>query len=339
MTRCSIAWMVVLWMSACSPELGQVSSEIGDMQNQGRELQGVQLQGTQVLNMAMVGFQLAGATLNGAALANARIEHGELVAEQGQATLHGLDLKDAHLIAQVRNIHVTPTATVNVEYRITGVVAEDAVQYDPTGTGGTYLYTLEQNVDGADNWQPACKLDADGRRAAIPVAATWNEHGDRVESSTLFTFGCTTGVIAKCYRWGYRPWLTGYGDVTATHWACTRMARADYCGNGTTHTQDGTVINLWDNLPSSGPINSHQTAPLGMLFEAGWATTGAVCLSHGRWLLGGPIIALGCPDRLIAPGLLVLNATVCDTVAQVLGQNANARTFNDSYLNLNLDWL
>jgi hypothetical protein len=289
--------------------------------------------------MAMVGFQFTGATLNGVALSNVRIEHGELVAEQGQTTLHDLALNGAHLIAQIRNIHVTPTATATVEYRINGVVAEDAVHYDPTGTGGTYLYTLEQNIDGTGNYQPACNSDSDGRRAAIPLTATWNEHGDRIESSSLFTFGCTTGVIAKCYRWGYRPWLTGYGNVTDTHWACTRMARADYCGNGTAHTHEGTVINLWDNLPAPGPIQPKQTTPLLMLFEAGWTTTGAVCLSHGRWLLGGPIIALGCPDRLIAPGLLIPNATVCDTLAQVLGQNADARVFNDSYLNLNLDWL
>jgi hypothetical protein len=117
------------------------------------------------------------------------------------------------------------------------------------------------------------------------------------------------------------------------------MARADYCGNGTSHTREGTVINLWDNAPAPGPIEHEGTPPLGMLFEAGWSTTGAVCLSHGRWLLGGPVIALGCPDRLIAPGLGLLGATVCDTVAQVLGQTANARVFNDSNLNLNLDLL
>ena len=117
------------------------------------------------------------------------------------------------------------------------------------------------------------------------------------------------------------------------------MARADYCGNGTSHTRNGTVINLWDNTPAPGPIESQGATPFGMLFEAGWSTGGAVCLSHARWLLGGTIIALGCPDRLIAPGLGILGATVCDTTAQVLGQTASARTFNASYLNVNLDLL
>jgi hypothetical protein len=123
------------------------------------------------------------------------------------------------------------------------------------------------------------------------------------------------------------------------HWICTRAARADYCGNGTSHTRDGTTINIWDNLAAPGPIQSHGNTPLGMVFEAGWSTNGAVCLSHARWLLGGPIIALGCPDRLLAPGLGILGATVCDDVAHVLGQPANARIFDESYLALNLDVL
>jgi hypothetical protein len=232
---------------------------------------------------------------------------------------------------------VNPPVTTTVEYQITGVQSEDAMKYDPTHTGATYLYTLTQYVDSTGSWQLACPTDADGRNAAIPLAAMWDEHGARVESTTLFTFACTAGVIAKCYRWGYRPWVTGYGDLTTTHWVCTRLARADYCGNGKSHTREGTLINLWDNLPPAGPIQTQGQTPVGMLFEAGWNTSGAVCLSHARWLLGGPTIALGCPDRLLAPGVGILGATVCDTIAQVLGQPGNASIFNESYLNLNLD--
>ncbi len=76
--------------------------------------------------------------------------------------------------------------------------------------------------------------------------------------------------------------------------------------------------------------------PLGMIFEAGWNTGGAVCLSRARWLLDDTLANL-CPDRLVAPGLLggVLGGTVCDTVSDVLGYDADAKMFNESYL-LNL---
>jgi hypothetical protein len=303
---------------------------------QGSEVQGRSLFGFPGAVTTTYDFLFGSATRNDAALSNVHIEDGELVAEQNQASLHGSDLVGTHLYAEVRDTSVTPPATTMVEYQITGVQAESA-SYDPTGTGNSFLYTLKQNVDGAGNWQTACPADADGQTVAIPLTATWDEHGNRVASSTQFTFGCTTGVIAKCYRWGYRPWVTGYGDLVSTHWACTRMARADYCGTGKPNTHEGTPIYLWDNLPSPGPIWSQGTTPLLVVFEAGWDTNGAVCLSHARWVLGGELIAAACPGRLIAPGLGVLNATVCDTTAQALGQAADASMFNASNLNLNLD--
>jgi hypothetical protein len=330
--------LAVLWMSACSVDPPRTSTdEQGLMRMQGTQLQGVQIQGTRAPHMAIVGFQYAGATLGGAALSNVRVEQGELVAEQGPATLRGTALSGAHLFAQAHDPD-QPSSTALIEYRITGVEAEAAAN-DPTGTGGTYLYTLEQNVDGSDDWRAGCLADTDGKQVAIPLTATWDDRGNRVASSTLFTFGCTTGAIAKCYRWGYRPWVTGHGDLVAAHWTCTRVARADYCGNGKSHTRDNTMINVWDRLPSPGPIQAHGTTRIGMLFEAGWDTRGAVCFSHARWLLSGPLIAVGCPGRLIAPGLLILNATVCDTIPQVLGQAADATIFDESNLNLNLDLL
>jgi len=70
-----------------------------------------------------------------------------------------------------------------------------------------------------------------------------------------------------------------------------------------------------------------------MLFEAGWNTGGAVCMSTSRWLLDdGLAIAQLCPDRLVPPGLLL--ATVCETVTQVLLFDPNARMFNESRINL-----
>ena len=145
----------------------------------------------------------------------------------------------------------------------------------------------------------------------------------------MFTFACTTGVVAKCYRWGYRPWVTGYGNLAEMHWTCTRLARADYCGNGVPFTQDGTWINIWDTLPAPGPIQKHGPKVPGMVFEAGWTTAGAVCLSHPRWLSMGPQIAAMCPERLIPPGK---GKRLCNTANEAFGQFANLRMFNESYI-------
>ena len=302
---------------------------------QGETMQGETMQGETMQGMTMQGMQLGGATLSGVSLSHVRVERGEVVAEQGSTTLRGTALTGAYFIAQAQSTSGNPPATATVAYRIAAITPEDA-RYDPTHTGHTYLYTLEQWVGDTASWQPACPVDSDGRSVAIPLAAVWDQHGDRSTSSTLFTFGCTTGVIAKCYRWGYRPWVNGYGDLTAMHWTCTRLARADYCGNGVPHTHDGTHINVWDTLPPPGPIQSHGGVlpPTGMVFEAGWNTGGAVCLSRARWALDdGGLIAALCPDRLVPPGV---GQTVCDTASQVLGYDPDAKMFNESYLNVNL---
>ena len=283
--------------------------------------------------MNMQGMNMQGASLAGIDLANVRVEKGELVADENGDTLRGTALVGAHFYAQVASA-ADPSVTAQVEYRITAIEPESA-SYDPTHTGSTYLYTLEQYVTDTGTWATACGADLDGRHVAIPLTATWNAHGDRVESSTLFTFACTTGVIAKCYRWGYRPWLTGYGNIVDYHETCTRLARADYCGNGIPHTHDGTWVNVWDLMPPPGPIQTHGLlTPVGMVFEAGWNTQGAVCVSRARWLLDDTLANL-CPDHLIPPGLL--GATVCDTVSEALGYDGGALMFDESYLNLITD--
>jgi hypothetical protein len=326
-----------LGLALCACEVVTTSAvEQPGINMQGINMQGINMQGINLQGMTMQGISLDGVTLSGDALHAVHVERGELIAMRGSTTLRGAALVGAHLHAEVRNLAVTPPATAVAEYRITAIEPERS-QYDPTHTGNTFLYTLEQWVDDTGSWQPACAPDVDGRAVAIPLAATWDEHGDRIEPGSQFTFGCTTGVIAKCYRWGYRPWVTGYGDLTAMHWTCTRLARADYCGVGVPHTRNGTSINVWDNLPAPGPIQRHGgllgLPPLGMLFEAGWNTQGAVCLSHSRWVLDDGLgLAALCPDRLVPPGLL--GETVCDTVSAVLGFDSGARMFNEAFLNL-----
>ena len=318
-----------------SDPLPTSTSDQPGMTLQGMTLQGMTLQGMTLQGMNMQGILLGGATLSGDPLDHVRVERGEVVAERGGTTLRGTALVGARFQAQVRNVAVTPPATTVIQYRVTAIQPEFSA-YDPTATGYTFLYTLEQWVDDTASWQPGCPTDGDGRNVAIPLAAVWDEHGDRSASSSMFTFGCTTGVIAKCYRWGYRPWVTGYGDLVAMHQSCTRMARADYCGNGVPHTRNGTTINIWDTLPAPGPIQKHGgllgLPPLGMLFEAGWDTGGATCLSRARWLLDDDgVLASLCPDRLVPPTLL--GATVCDTMSAVFDYDPNAKLFNESYLN------
>ncbi|WP_147444148.1 MULTISPECIES: ADYC domain-containing protein [Corallococcus] len=174
------------------------------------------------------------------------------------------------------------TAAINAQ---DVVIQESPGTWDPSGY--TYLYRVKSL--GAQPLGNICNSNPNpngGDALVVPVRGLYDNLGERTESSTAFTLACEYAVIAKCYRWGYKPWLDGVqaGKTTEAHWACTRMARADYCGAGQYYTEDGTPIRLWDGMKP--PINAAPANPIpqqSMSFEAGWTTDGAVCLSHWRW--------------------------------------------------------
>ncbi|WP_233582445.1 ADYC domain-containing protein [Corallococcus sp. CA053C] len=166
-------------------------------------------------------------------------------------------------------------------------ITESPGTWDPSGA--TFLYGVKVLDSDAQPLGRLCGSNPDptaGSALAVPVRGLYDTAGNRTESTDAFTFGCDYAVIAKCYRWGYKPWLDGAqaGPTTKAHWSCTRMARADYCGKGTSYTHDGTPIRLWDGLsPTINAPPANPIPPAGVEFEAGWKPTGPACLSHWRW--------------------------------------------------------
>jgi hypothetical protein len=125
--------------------------------------------------------------------------------------------------------------------------------------------------------------------AAMPFSGTWDDQGNFVSSTSKFTFGCTSGVIAKCTEWGYRPFGTARraGEWTPTllapyHQACLRAASADYCGVRKSFTKDGTLIDIYDGgfVPSTRSLFPHVTA---LAWEARFDRLGGVLIDHLRY--------------------------------------------------------
>ena len=215
-----------------------------------------------------------------------------LVASSGRfpastKVLRGRELVGAKLLMQ-------PGATTGTVLEVVDAVNANSVllpnsQEAWDSSGDTFLYRVRYGPSYATPTTELCATGAGttGWAWAVPVKGIFDTEGNRFENSSIFTLGCDTGVIAKCYRWGYKPWMDGSatGQVTLAHHACTRMARADYCGNGTPHTQDGTLIQSWDALQPAviAPPPADAGPPPGMTFEAGWHPNGPACLSHWRW--------------------------------------------------------
>ncbi|WP_205525807.1 ADYC domain-containing protein [Pyxidicoccus trucidator] len=142
----------------------------------------------------------------------------------------------------------------------------------------SYRVSFLDTVDGL--WKPACPAADGSALNAIPVMGRWNYQqgvaggGARIDDPTVFTFACEDAAIAKCVRFGYRPWETAADgrSLADHHQACTRMVRADFCGDGTSHTVDGNWVNLYDAVGVQQDTES-------WLLEAEWNAEGARCSS------------------------------------------------------------
>ena len=150
-----------------------------------------------------------------------------------------------------------------------------------------FLYDVEL----LDPTVGAVKFCPPGEKA-YALAGTWGANGAYSASTTQFTFACTSGTIAKCTRWGYRPFGSAQLSDGATmvpladyHQACIRAAMADYCADGRSFTRNGTPIDIYDYTPGSGNglvPRTAGTAPA-FLWESGFDKAGAYRIERTRY--------------------------------------------------------
>jgi hypothetical protein len=230
----------------------------------GANLNGANLNSTD-LSRFLVSISYGPAKRQGMVLDTVWLEGTTFHGQRGATQLSGADFVGVEFVGNLGNGSTRPV-------RIASVSAAPAPNQD------LLLYDIEyRGWDGA--WRPACR-DASGTPVpAIPVEGTWDYRmgvetgGSKTHDLSRFTFACQGGAIAKCVLWGYRPWATRDGvSLAPYHQACTRMVRADYCGDGTSHTRDGNRINLYDTLGIQQDTESWTV-------EAEWDEHGARCVS------------------------------------------------------------
>ena len=127
------------------------------------------------------------------------------------------------------------------------------------------------SVRGPDGgFAPMCDADAYGRRAAFPVAGTFDGRGHYRRTPGKWFLTCTSGSQAKCILWGHSPFKHGsHGeDFVPYYQTCQHVVRADYDGRGTAHTRNGTSIDFWDD---AGAEKITSAADPAFAFEAGGA--------------------------------------------------------------------
>ena len=265
-------------------EAGASPNPTNGRQLQGKTNQGMQLQGKTDQGTSFNGTEQQARDRQGATL---RADPCGAAGSGCQTLLGGLN--GAHLVQGSTDVVLQAGKLVNdLGLPIDGMLQALA----PDGSSWTFE-VLAASDDSASyelraEGQPIC---ADGG-AGVFVAGSWSSTGDHISDSQAVTFACPDGVIAKCVRWGYAPWKVG----AELHQACTRMARADYCGDGKSWTREGTLINLYDteNIQLSEPT-------AGLSFEAAWGPDGAICVDQPRYLVthdDGSLLSPPCWEQL-----------------------------------------
>jgi ADYC domain len=143
------------------------------------------------------------------------------------------------------------------------------VEEDLAAVGGRVLLHRFEVADRSGQPTALCAPDAEGRSLGFPVP----------DGRGGFDLTCSSGAIGKCIRWGYRPWdeRPGGPPLRALHRACVHMTRADYGGDGSSATRDGTMISVCDRFGVQPCAGDSPAA-----FEAAWGVEGATCVARPR---------------------------------------------------------
>jgi hypothetical protein len=273
---------------------GDVREVSSTIVNNGVSMNGVSMNGVSMNGVSMNGVSMNGVSMNGVSM-NGTLFEGTLA--DGRQ-VNGTDFVGAELIA---------TTTSNTQVTL---VIEDIVQStDPD----IHLYNVAYYT--GTTWEALCGYDAQGEvRPAMPLAGRWDYSsgtatgGDWIEDATQFTFACVGAALGKCTQLGYKPWESVQEcnaftcqtlSLRPLHQACTRLVRADYCGDGTSHTANGVPINLWDNAS----IQTQSTVPVTWLNDAEWTPQGAKCIGNYRYDPNGvtnAYVNAHCPSRKTA---------------------------------------
>jgi hypothetical protein len=273
-------WTVLAVVAGCSlpeeavdrsapPALEQSAQAL--IVDNGTNLNGTNLNGTNLNGTNLNGTNLNGTNLNGVTLGGLSVTQVHLVGSELYGMHDGQAISGAGFVGAELQGELDDGSPLTL--RIDGVTVSD----DPAGD--VFLYDVKFKNAPSD-WRPICPDGQGGSEAAIPLSGRWDYSqgtatgGSKLADPDRITFACRSGALAKCAEWGYKPWATSASGTPLGnhHQACTRLVRADFCGNGTPYTFDGRHVNLYDD-------EGVQSDSALWLYEAEWGPGGARCMS------------------------------------------------------------
>jgi hypothetical protein len=271
-------------------EVSEVESNI--VVDNGISLNGISSNGISSNGISSSGMNLhsisrSGMTLNGASLSGVSVTGTQLQGYRWGSKLTGAALVGTRMKGQL-------LGGGQVDLRIDA----SALLAAPNTDVRTYAISYATTTG---TWSPLCA----GANEAILFPGTWNATTVRHQNDdNLFSVSCRGATFAKCTELGYK----GDSLLDTYHQACIRALRADYCGDGQSHTVTGTRINVYDKL-------GRQIDTESWTLEALWTPSGATCINQGRVavVLTTPTVPecvasrarVACPATGWPPGMLI----------------------------------
>lgn len=264
------------------PEVVLRGAQVNAQSLNGESLNGESLNGESLNGERLNGERLNGERLNGERLNGERLNGQSLNGERlNGGTLHALNgvrlaLADGSAVVAMQEGRLVAGEHASVD----ALADVELLGFSRSGEAFSVRIESVTSVDGTERISivaggaPVC----DEGLAGMFVLGHWDETGAHAIDGDELTYACMNGVIAKCVDWGYAPWNVG-ADL---HQTCTRLARADYCGDGHSWTMNGTLIDLYDTLGVQDPVHDPELS-----FEAAWGEDGALCVNATRWDITG----------------------------------------------------
>ncbi|HKE17307.1 MAG TPA: ADYC domain-containing protein [Kofleriaceae bacterium] len=187
-------------------------------------------------------------------------------------------------------VKVVGSAALDVASGTLNASNGDQLQFTRVGPKADVSHYTLSRTDAATG----ARSDPCNGVSAVPFLGTFSRTGVHEGTSDRVSFACVDdGDAEKCVSWGYKPGTDPNDRNTwRAHQACTREARADYCGTGNTHTREKTTIALADYVGVRGRppavlegVRSWPPPPTSFYFEAAYvdAVPPVFCFGKARW--------------------------------------------------------
>ena len=254
---------------------------------QGQSTQGQSTQGQSTQGSGIEAVSFSNVKKNGVTLSGVKVVNGELRANG----VSGDGMVGAELMG------ARPNNSTRIKLRLDGHVIDTSKplisnEYPAhQSNSDVHLYKFSYlAVDGT--WKalgPSNGTSIDSQMAVVLPGVWVIDNGQWMESTTDFTIGCWRGTVAKCVRWGYKPWktMTTTSGVSVNlhklHLACVRGAMADYCGNGKSFTQNNTLVDVFDRYGFIKKTGENALYPSAFSEESSFDPGGAGCVERARW--------------------------------------------------------